>query len=246
MAIKGYGNLVMERAEDGSLFVDRLSQLQFSVDVQNRDVDGYPFDNPDGLLQIVDSFITRETFDVQVTTGSFDKLVMQRVFDQLAQSSNVTLPHSEKKVVGVSPAEISITGLVADQQVGVFIESDTNPIALTQTTSAPATANEFQVATDKIVFEASRAGASVIVNYHKAYTAIESLGVTNNPVGEIGFAGRLIGPRFAVGPLFYIPKMSRISGFQFGGENSQITYRATAKAGFAKPIIFAFDVPLAA
>lgn len=245
MAIKGYGNMVMFD-QDGKLYVGRPSQIQFQVDVQNRDVDGYPYENPDGVMQIVDSFINRETFNCQVSTASFDKTEMARVFDQDIVKRNVLLPHSEKKTISASPAQIAVTGLAANQEVGVFLPSDTEPKSLTQSTSTPASADEFQVTSNTIVFDDANAGKEAIINYFKSYTNVETIGVESSPIGDVGFAGRLIGPRFTTGPLFYIPRMSRISGFTFGGDTAQISYRAVLQTGFAKPIVFAFDLPLTA
>lgn len=246
MAIKGYGNLVMFD-EEGKLYIDRLSEIQFGQDVQARDVLGYPYDNPDGLLQVVDSFRTSETFSCQVTTGSFDKLAIARLFNQQIKKESISFPHSEKLKIGVTATpEIAIASLVANQQVGVFLPSDKNPIQFTQTTSAPTTADTFQVTAGKIIFAASNAEKTVIVNYFKGYTDIETIGVSNNPIGDLAFTGRLIGPRFDVGPQFYIPRLVQNSGFSFGGENSQVTFRATVKEPFARPIVFAYDIPLSA
>jgi hypothetical protein len=243
MAIKGKGNLVTF-GKNGQLYVGRFSAVDFAQEVQTKEVEGYPFDNPDGLLQIVDAFITKETFNVKVSTGSFDKLEMSRIFDQqITKSPSILLPQSQQLVVGVGGA-ITVTGLIANQQVGVFVPSDTAPKQLTQIVSGSPTVDQFTVTADTVTVAAALIGKTVIVNHIKAYTDIETLGATNAPIGDLGFVGRLIGPRFEIGPLFYIPKMSRFSGFGFGGENSEVTYRATVKSPYAKPIIFAFDVPL--
>jgi hypothetical protein len=243
MAIKGYGNIVAIDST-GKLWVDRLSAVEISVDADTREVDGYPFDNPDGLLQIVDAYIRRETYNVQISTGSFDRQTIARVFDQkITTESSVVLPHSELLTVGAGGVT-TVTGLTLDQAVGVYLPNDTDPVQFTQITTGVPTAVQHIVTANTLTLNTSRTGQKVIVNYLKTYSAQQSIGVTNNPIGDLGLVGRLIGTRFAIAPLFYIPKISRFSGFSFGGESSEITYRAQIKAPFAKPIIFAFDVPL--
>jgi hypothetical protein len=244
MAIKGYGNLLIID-KNGKLWVDRFSKIEFAEDLQTREVFGYPFDNDDGLLQAVDAFATRQTFNCQVETGSFDKYAIARTFDQqLVKTANLVLPHAESYVVP-NNGEITIAELVANQSAGVFLQSDTNPLQLTQTTTT-ATATTFVVSAGKVTLDTSHAGKTAIVNRFKTYTDIETLGVSNTQIGEVAFTGRTIGPRFSLGPQFYIPKMAKFSGTNFGGETSQVTYRALLKPPFAKPIVFAFDVPVAA
>ncbi|HEY9826049.1 MAG TPA: hypothetical protein V6D19_11410 [Stenomitos sp.] len=242
MAIKGYGNVLTFDANN-KLYVGRFSQILFQVDVATREVDGYPFNNADGALQIVDAFVTRETFNCQISTGSFDKSELARVFDQTIQrQTSIVLPVSQQLTVA-NDNTLTVSGLTVNQSVGVFQPSDTDPKQLTQITSGSPTADQYSVTANTITFHSSKANQTVIINYLKTHTNIDTIGATNNPVGDLSFVGRLIGPRFPTAPLFYIPKMSRFSGFNFGGENSEITYRATVKAPFAKPIIFAFDVP---
>jgi hypothetical protein len=243
MAIKGYGN-VIAIGSDSKLWVDRLSAVEIAVDADTREVDGYPFDNPDGLLQIVDAYIRRETYNVTLSTGSFDQQTIARVFDQkITTETSVVLPHSELLTVGAGGV-LTITGLTLNQAVGVYLPDDTAPIQFTQITTGSPTAVQHIVTANTLTTDTSNTGKKVIVNYLKTYTSQAAIGVTNNPIGDLGLVGRLIGTRFAIPPLFYIPKISRFSGFSFGGETSEITYRAQVKAPFAKPIIFAFDVPL--
>jgi len=242
MAIKGFGQVVSIDSTS-KLWVDRLSSIEITANVDTREVDGYPFDNPDGLLQIVDAFIRRETFDVTVGTGSFDKYTIARVFDQrLSTESSVVLPHSELITVGAGGVT-TITGLTLDQAVGVYLPNDTAPVQFSQITTGSPTATQHIVTADTLTLNTALTGQRIIVNYSKTYSAVENIGIANNPIGDLGLVGRLIGTRFPVAPLFFIPKISRFSGFTFGGETSDITYRAQLKAPFAKPIIFAFDIP---
>jgi hypothetical protein len=242
MAFKGWGNItILDRL--GKLWIDRFQEIVVTEDLQTREVFGYPFDNDDGLLQTVEAFGTRQTYNVQVTTGSFDKYTIARTFDQqIVQSPSLQLPHAESYIVPAN-GQIDIASLVLNQQVGAFLESDTNPLQLTQSTSAP-TASTHQVVAGQVLIAPVHAGKKVILQYLKTYSNLQTIGVESQPLGDLGFLGRQIGPRFEIGPLVYIPSMSKFSGASYGGENSQVTYRAKVKSPFAKAVIVAFDVPV--
>ena len=101
MAIKGFSQQVAIDEDNNLLFVGRPNSFQIQSNVQNREVLGYPWDNPDGLLQTVDSFITQETFDFTIGTGSIDTPELSRIFNQqVSTSASVDLPISEKYTVG--------------------------------------------------------------------------------------------------------------------------------------------------
>lgn len=242
MAIKGMSRLLFYD-EDGKLLVGRMSGFEITEQVETKEVDGWPYENPDGTLQTVDAWIASQKFDVKVSTGSFDKLTISQAFDQkLKTEASVVLPHNELLTVAAG-GTIAITGLTANQAVGVFLQSDTNPVQFEQIVTGSPTDKQFSVTANTVTLNASQVGKQVIVNYFKTYSAIESIGVTNNPIGELGMVGRQILTRTQVGPLVYIPKMTKFSGITYGGESSEVTYRALLKPPFAKPIVFCFDVP---
>jgi hypothetical protein len=236
MAVKGYSRL-LSFDTDGKLLVGRMSEFTITEQVQTKEVDGWPYENPDGILQTVDAWLAQQKFDIKVGTGSFDKLTISQAFDQkLKTEASVLLPHNELLTVGAG-GTIAIAGLIANQSVGVFLQSDTDPVQYEQITTGTPTDKQFTVTA------ASQVGKQVIVNYFKSYSAIESLGVSNNPIGYLGMIGRMILTRTKIGPLVYIPKMTKFSGVTFGGEKSEVTYRALLKPPFAKPVVFCFDVP---
>jgi hypothetical protein len=242
MAVKGYSRL-LSFDTDGKLLVGRMSEFTITEQVQTKEVDGWPYENPDGILQTVDAWLAQQKFDIKVGTGSFDKLTISQAFDQkLKTEASVLLPHNELLTVGAG-GTIAIAGLIANQSVGIFLQSDTDPVQYEQITSGTPTDKQFTVTAGNITMAASQVGKQVIVNYFKTYSAIESLGVSNNPIGYLGMIGRMILTRTKVGPLVYIPKMTKFSGVTFGGEKSEVTYRALLKPPFAKPVVFCFDVP---
>jgi hypothetical protein len=242
MAVKGYSRL-LSFDTDGKLLVGRMSEFTITEQVQTKEVDGWPYENPDGILQTVDAWLAQQKFDIKVGTGSFDKLTISQAFDQkLKTEATVLLPHNELLTVGAG-GTIAIAGLIANQSVGVFLQSDTDPVQYEQITTGTPTDKQFTVTAGNITMAASQVGKQVIVNYFKSYSAIESLGVSNNPIGYLGMIGRMILTRTKIGPLVYIPKMTKFSGVTFGGEKSEVTYRALLKPPFAKPVVFCFDVP---
>lgn len=242
MAIKGMSRL-LSYDSDGKLLVGRMSEFTLTEQVQTKEVDGWPYDNPDGTLQTVDAWLSQQKFDVKVSTGSFDKYSISQVFDQkLKTESTVLLPHNELLTVAAG-GTIAITGLTANQAVGVFLQDDTAPVQYEQITTGTPTDKQFTVTANTLTLAASQVGKQVIVNYFKTYSAVESIGVTNNPIGTLGLIGRFILTRSKIGPLIYIPKMTKFSGVTFGGEKADITYRALLKPPFAKPFVIAFDVP---
>jgi hypothetical protein len=240
MAVKGFGNLGFVSAT-GKLFVGRPNAIEIKSDVTNQDVDGYPFVNPGGTLQIVDSYAQREIFSVSVKTASFDKVELQRVMDQYANTApTISLPEAGQFVVPAG-GTLPVAGLVADQAVAAMIESDTAPMSLTQTTAAPTATGQYQVTAGNIVFHSSQVGKTVDIQYSKSFSNVEIIGNVDNPIGQLMFFGRLIGTRFAIAPRIYIPKLSRISGISLGGAENTTEYRALLDARFGKPILVAFD-----
>jgi len=243
--LKGYGFTGWVDTT-GKLWLGRPSGIDMAADLKTREVPGYPHNNPTGLMQIVDAAVIQETFNCVIDTGSFDKYEIARVFDQqIALTSSISLPVTQTVVVPASaPYQVTIAGLVANQQLGAFAESTTDSLQLVQTTTTSPPAGRYKVNADTVLFNAAQAGRSVVVQYFKAYTDVETLGVEPTvELGELIFFGRLIGPRFTVGPLFYIPRLVRFSGFSSGGETTKVTYRALLQPPYSKPIVFAFGVP---
>lgn len=243
MAIKGFSQQVAIDEDNNLLFVGRPNSFQIQSNVQNREVLGYQWDNPDGILQTVDSFITQETFDFTTGTGSIDRPELSRILNQqVSTSPSVDLPISEKYTIGAGGVT-PVAGLILDQAVQVAELSDTDPVQYEQIASGGSpTATQFDVTAGNVNFNASEAGKTVIVSYTKNYTSLKTIGVEDAPLGDLAFIGRIIGPRFGTSPFFYIPRASRISGFALGVEDTSITYRATVKEPFVRPIVLAFDL----
>jgi hypothetical protein len=240
MAIKGWGSVGFV-STNGKLFVSRPNSIEIASDLSAEDVPGYPFTNPSGTLQIVDSYNSLETFKATIKTASFDKIEIQRMMDQFSTvvASGVTLPEAAE--FAITTATMPVAGLVADQAVAASIQSDTAPIQLTQGTIAPATANAYQVTAGNIVFNAAQVGKTVAIQYLKAFTNVEIIGNTDNPIGDLMFFGRIIGTRFAIAPRLYIPRMTRRSGINIGGKEASVEYRLLLKAGFNRTFQIAFD-----
>ncbi len=240
MAIKGWGSVGFV-SNTGKLFVSRPNSIEISSDLTAEDVEGYPFSNPSGTLQIVDSYNSLETFTATIGTASFDKIELQRVMDQYANTAaTISLPEAFEAAVPAG-GTMPIAGLVADQAVAVSVQSDTAPLQLTQGTTAPATPNAYQVTAGNIVFNAAQIGKTVAGQYTKSFSNVEVIGNVDNPIGDLMFFGRMIGTRFPIAPRIYIPRMTRRSGISLGGGESSTEYRLLLKAGFPRPFLIAFD-----
>jgi hypothetical protein len=240
MAIKGWGSVGFA-STNGKLFISRPNSIEIASDLSAEDVQGFPFTNQSGTLQIVDSYNSLETFKATVKTASFDKIEIQRMMDQFTTTvaSGISLPEAAEFVI--TAATMPVVGLVADQAVAVAIQSDTNPLQLTQGTVPPATANAYQVTAGNIVFNAAQVGKTAVIQYLKAFPNVEIIGNTDAPIGDLMFFGKLIGTRFAIAPRVYIPRMTRRSGINIGGKEASVEYRLLLKAGFSRPFQIAFD-----
>jgi hypothetical protein len=240
VAIKGFGFTGFV-SDSGKLFVGRPNKIEVGSSLNTQDINGYPFSNASGTLQIVDSFAELETYEVKITTASYDKIELQRVLDQYTSTeSSISLPEAKEYVIGAGGV-VTVTGLLVDQAVGAFIQSDTNPVQLTQITTGSPTAKQYKVTADTITFETSQVGKTVVVQYNKTFTSVETLGAQDLPVGNLLFFGRVIGTRFAIAPRLFIPKMVRRSGINLGTGDTTSEYRALVKSPFAKPVLIAFD-----
>jgi hypothetical protein len=241
VAIKGFGFCGVV-SQSGKLIVGRPNSIEIKSDLTSQDVQGYPFNNAAGILQIVDSFAQLETFSCTLKTASFDKVEIQRMMDQFTNTAaSIALPEAAQYTISATPFTIAVAGLTVDQPVAAMIESDTAPVMLTQTTTAPSTATQYQVTAGNVVFHSSQAGKVVDIQYNKTFTSVEVLGNVDNPVGQLMFFGKLIGTRFAIAPRIYIPKLIRRSGVSLGGAENTTEYRALLDSRFGKPILIAFD-----
>lgn len=242
MAIKGFGYMAWI-ATDGKLFLGRPNQITVQSDLQSNTIQGYPFANPSGLLQDVDSYATSETYTATMQTASVDIPELQRTLDQLTTTEATIVLPEVKEYTANGTGVVTVTGLVANQQCGVFFQDDQNAKVLTQVASAP-TADQFSVTANTITLNAARANQKVVISAFKSFSTVQALGVQDVPLGDLAFVGRLIGTRFATAPLMYIPRMTRISGINLGGDNISTQYKCVLKAGFAKPLVLAFGVPV--
>jgi hypothetical protein len=233
--------------DQGQLRLGRPAKMDLQIDAKIREVKGYPYNNPTGRLQVVDAEIEEETYNCILDTQSFDKHELSRVFDQrIRVSSSITLPCSMiGQIPTTAPYEIDVPGLLEDQQVGCFIELPIdNPKLLRQTTVVNPPTGTYKVSANTITFNATEAGSSVVYQYFRTYTDIETMGAeAGKALGELQFFGRLIGPRFKIGAFFYIPRLVRASGATLGKEDAKMTYKCILKPPFALPIITAYDVP---
>jgi hypothetical protein len=240
VAIKGFG-FTGFLSDTGKLFVGRPNQIQVSSDLNTQDINGYPFSNSSGTLQIVDSYGELEIYNVSITTASYDKLELQRVLDQYTSiEGSISLPEAREFVIGAGGV-VTVTGLILDQAVGAFIQSDTAPVQSSQITTGVPTAAQHIVTANTVTFNSAQIGKTVVIQYTKAFTSVETLGAQDLPIGNMLFFGRVIGTRFAIAPRLFIPKMVRRSGINLGAGDTTTEYRALVKAPFAKPVLIAFD-----
>jgi hypothetical protein len=231
--------------EGGRLTRGRPSMIKFNSKVEIKKVYGYPFSNLRGSLSVVDSILDLEEFTCEVSTGSFDLPEFERVFDQFTtQETNLSLPDADVYKVGAG-GTVTLTGVVANQLVGMFFEGDKDSRSLKQIFTGVPTADEYIVTANTVTLHSSRVGQDLIVCYYRTITSVEALGVTSNPMGSLSYFGKWICPRMTNPPFFYIPKMNRASGLSLGSSGeSSMTYDCVVKTGFALPIITAFGMPL--
>jgi hypothetical protein len=193
------------------------------------------------LASAVSELIWTMSMDQEFTDG----IDIQMLVDQKAAvNASIALPKTQLITVpSGSPYTVTVTGLLADQDV-VATVLGTSPLYLTRVLAAatPA-AGEFEVNADAVAFNAAQAGASVLIRYLKTYSTISIIGGTNadSSYGTLSFSGEVLGSADAStqGKTIYIPQVDRVSGATLGVTgavvSSTLEYRCSTPSGWAVP-----------
>lgn len=229
---------------DQSIWPLNGDQFQLSDDFSSEDVTGWPFCG-DGSLQIVDTIDGVTKYTLQLGNTSGDILDLSRLVEQeISETASLSLPKPVcLKVPDASPYEVSVTGLMADQLAKATVLDDDGNVQLEQANAAPST-GEFQVDTDKIVFNADVAGKSIAGVYFETLTNFKTIGrEAGKRLKNLGFIGKVIGPRVPDDLHIYVPLMRRASGVGLGSGTTQktIDYTCILTSGYALPFLFYWD-----
>lgn len=205
-----------------------LETWQLNSNLNVEDILGYPTCG-DGIRQVVDTVINEEVFTLQVNIRSIDKLSLGLLLDStLATSTNFTIPRTICNSIPSGGGTVTVTGLTLDQQVQVTTQSATDPKQLLQQASGTGAApGRFEVSANTITFDAAEGGESIVIRYLETIASGETYGLSDGQqIGEVAFAGEILGTRFDQNPRIYFPRCVRTSGIGIGqGQSSQQQYR---------------------
>jgi hypothetical protein len=237
------GQMVARTNEGANSALHIFKPVSANLDTKTDNIEatGFPFDESE--IQILDSANIKETTTLTVSQESLDELDLQMLLDQREQTTpTIALPTIVKVTVpSVTPFEVAIAGLTANQDVVATVLSDTNPIYLKRVTAAPAAIGEFQVTAGKLVFHSGAAGLSVVVWSTKTETALLVIGGTNpdTSYGEMSFSGILKGTRQR--KRLYIPRIVRTGDKKLGVsskvETAEMQYKCLTPSGWSKPYV---------
>lgn len=219
-----------------------LNPVKFSYGRKGSRIEarGYSYDV--GPAQKLDSGTTSEDWTLSLTQEKIDRLTMQLVLDQKEQTvASIALPGSTTKsqVPATGPYTVTVTGLLADQDVRISTLNDTNPMYLGQVKGATSvTTGTFKVTADTITFHADQAGELIALYYLETKTNIKIVGATAAPAsyGYCAFKGIVAGND--ISEHLWFPRVKYTRDFEQGfGDKSEITleYDVLTPSGWSVP-----------
>lgn len=161
--------------------------------------------------------ITQSTFTVNITYEYADWGIMQIAFNEIAKPSAAVLPTLKLAAVEsakeITDADVTVASA---SQIMAYLASGALPRFLKKVTTAPASADEFQVTAGKLVFHSTMpTGAEVQYTVPKAFSAIESIGALTDAdrqtFGELSLNAIMYGPGAPEGIQLIIDRLYRTS-----------------------------------
>ncbi|HEY9618199.1 MAG TPA: hypothetical protein V6C64_15235 [Microcoleaceae cyanobacterium] len=219
------GRLLFISEDRNVVHVGKLSKFSYSRKGTKLQAQGFPIDP--GPIQVLDSEVTKEEWALKISQESFDELDLQFVLDQQESTiATIQLPGETTKVTvpATAPYTVTVTGLIANQDVKATVVSDTDPRYLTQVNSAPDAAKEFQITANTVTFNSTEAGETVALYYLETKEDIEIIGADAAPAtyGVCAFKGIIKGTRTQKHVWF--PRVRYTRDFEQGfGDKSEVS-----------------------
>jgi hypothetical protein len=222
-------------ATDTKLIVGRYSAVSIGQTIETRKVKAFPTEP--GLQVTVDSAKSSEEWLLTVSTGSFDDMDFELIFDQQSQTSaSGSIPEFKTVTIpATTPFTVTVTGLDAASVKATILSSEGN-IPLTK---GAVSATGFTASGTTLTFDEDNAGLTVAIIYNKAYTNLEMIGgpTPDVPYGNLQFFGVIDGPRFERKKI-WLPIVSRSSGVDlaFADETTaDLEYECLVPPSWSKP-----------
>lgn len=237
--LEGIGAVCLRSAD--ALRVIRLAEISISTEEESQSSNAYPSGDV-GKLGAVDTFSSTSTDTITLGIESFDDSDLDLVFGvKSAAIASITIPVYKIVTVPVnSPYTVTEADLTVNQEVEATLLGSAAPgnKFMSQQTTAPDAALEYQVTANTITFNSTEAGRSVAIYYRKSGAALTdarggTLSATDTALGQIELFFRYKFTRSVKRQRWY-PQIQKAGGatFEPGGDNISLDFTAQIPAGF--------------
>lgn len=252
--LRGYGVTTVNQnspltAQDLAYF-PRLTGFTLSLEIETFDASAF---SKDATIEIVDTVTKSNTWSLSVEMESFDKNDFELLLNEFTQASTnwvfptckadtvpTTAPYEivDADLAGTTITDVHVTLLssgAGDEKAFQMVAAPTSPSVTEAQLDEPNT---------KLVFDSSFAGRSIAYIIYQPYN-LDTIFVEDNPtkLNTLSFFGILAGPRLQSGLAVYIPRMSRLTGFELAVADettASIEYRPTVSGANRTPVQFGF------